>query len=152
MPKPKTYSFTAISLALSFGAGIGDYAFTGKEGKGTISVEMATEKTTQDLAADGGVMQSYIAGDNGTGSIEMQQTSDLHAFLLNAYNTLKTAADAGDPSEWASGSMSVRSLVDGAWHTLNGVSFGKVPPATYAAQGSKKTWPLMAADVQSGVN
>jgi hypothetical protein len=148
----KTYSFGGVSLAISFGAGVGDYAFTGKEGKGTVTVSMATEKTTHDLAADGGVMVSYVLGDNGGASMEMQQTSDLHAFLLGAYNALKTTADAGDPGEWASGALSIRSLVDGAWHSLSGVSFSKIPDKAYASQGGKVTWALMAAQVQSGVN
>lgn len=146
-----TYSFSGVSMAFSHPY-VGDYAFSGKQGKGQITISMATEKTVMDVAADGGVMPSYIMGDNGTFTIELQQTSDFHAWLLKYYNKIKVNADAGNPRNWAAASCSVRSLVDGAWHSMTGVAPVKLSDKVYASQGQKVTWQFAAADIQSGVN
>ena len=143
-----TYSFKDTSGSLSnpilLGAPI---VFAGEIGMGQFVINMHTERTTHDTAADGTVMPSYIAGDSGDCSIEIQQTSALHAELLGLYNLLKTAADGGDVSNWAASALSLRNIVDGSQHLLTGVSFGKIPAKTYAAQGGKITWVLMAANV-----
>jgi hypothetical protein len=142
-----TYSFKDLTGAFvhpltgSFILGGGDV------GLGQISISMTTDRTVQDVAADGGVMVSYIAGDNGTVAVETQQTSDLHAFLLNWFNACKTAADNGDVSNWAAASISIRNLLDGSTHTMLGVSPGKVPDKVYQSQGQKITWTLPAARV-----
>jgi Protein of unknown function (DUF3277) len=95
------------------------------------------------------VMPSYIAGDNGACTIMVQQTSILHLELLALYNLLKIAADNGDVSNWAASALSLRNTVDGSQHILRGVSFSKIPDKTYAAQGGKLTWVLMACDIQN---
>src|SRR5579871_3941530 len=143
-----TYSFKDLSGALAHPVA-GQFPFAGQIGMGQITVTMNTERTTHDLAADGSIMVSYIAGDNGQIAIEVQQTSDLHAFLLAWYNGIKSAADAGDPTEWASAAVTLRNVVDGSQHVCTGVSPSKIPDKVYAAQGGKITWVLMCADIQS---
>jgi hypothetical protein len=123
--------------------------FAGEIGMGEFVVSYHTERTTHDVAADGTVMPSYIAGDNGACTIQVQQTSILHAELLALYNLLKIAADSGDVSNWAASALSLRNTVDGSQHLLTGISFSKVPDKTYASQGGKLTWSLMAANVVS---
>lgn len=144
----KTYSFKDLSGAFAHPLA-GAYTFAGQIGLGQITFTMATERTTHDVSADGSVMVSYIAGDNGSISIECQQTSDLHNFLLNWYNLCKTNADLGDVSEWASAALTVRSLVGATTHVCRGISPAKNPDKAYAAQGGKVTWNLMAADIQA---
>ena len=119
----------------------------GNVGLGQITISMTQDRTAQDIAADGSVMVSYLPGDNGTISIEVQQTSDLHGFLVNWFNLCKTAADAGDVSNWATATVSLRNLLDGSVHTATGISPGKMPSKTYATQGGKITWELPAARI-----
>lgn len=119
----------------------------GNVGLGQISFSAATDRTVHDTSSDGSVMVSYIAGDSGSASIEVQQTSSLHNFLLNWFNLVKVAADLGDVINWASATLVLRNLLDGTLHTLTGVSPSKIPDKTYAAQGGKVTWVLMAASV-----
>lgn len=145
-----TYSFKDLTGAFAHPLA-GTYAFVGQKGLGQISISMSTEKTAHDVAADGSVMVSHIAGDNGSVSIEVQQTSDLHAFLLTWYNLIKTAAQNSDVSNWATGAITMRNLVDGSTHIVKGISPSKNPDKTYAAQGGRITWALMAADIQSVV-
>jgi hypothetical protein len=91
-------------------------------------------------------MVSKMAGENGTISIEVQQTSDLHAWLLDTYNLVNFTPDT---SQWAGMSMMLRNIVDGSSHVASGMSFQKVPDKSYQAQGQRVTWVLMAADIHS---
>jgi len=143
-----TYSFKDLSGAFTHPLTT-PYVFAGKIGLGQITISMSTDKSVHDVSADGSVMISAIPGDHGHVAIEAQQTSDLHAFLLSWYNLIKTAMDAGDLTNWATASMTLRNLVDGSVHTITGISPAKIPDKTYAAQGGKITWTLMAADIQS---
>jgi hypothetical protein len=145
-----TYSFKDTTGAFEH-PNVGEFQFAGQIGMGEFVVVMAQERTSHDIAADGNVMVSYLAGDNGSLDIQVQQTSALHAFLLAWFNTVKTAADNQDVANWAAATVTLRSLVDGSTHVLTGVSPSKIPDKTYAAQGGKVTWRLMAADVQSVV-
>jgi hypothetical protein len=108
---------------------------------------MSEDRTVQDVACDGSVMPSYVAGDNGSVAIEVQQTSALHHALLAQYNTLKLAADAGESLTWASGVISFFTTLEGSSHVLTGVSFQRIPAKAYAAHGAKITWNLMACNI-----
>ena len=143
-----TYSFKDSSGAFTHPV-VGAFLFAGEVGFHQMVISMATEKTAQNVASDGAVMVSYIAGDNGTISFEVQQTSALHAFLLAWYNTIKALANEGNVQDWATAAITIRSIVDGSLHEATGVSPAKVPDKVYAAQGQNLTWLLHAADIQS---
>ena len=138
-----TYSFLDLSGAIA-SATLGAYVFTGK-GVGQVVVTMTEEKTEHNVAADGVVMVSKRAGHNGRVQIQCQQTSDIHKWLLAAYNSMYLA-DSGD---WANISATLRNSSDGTSHLCTGISFGKVPDKTYAASGGMVTWEMFAADIQS---
>ena len=116
-------------------------------GVGKIEISMTTARSEQETAADGAVMVSYIAGSNGEFSIECQQTSAMHKYLLVAFNLHQTAADADDVSEWAAIVIQLRNILDGSQHLLTGVSFVKIPPKSYASRGGMITWPMLSANV-----
>jgi hypothetical protein len=138
-----TYSFLDLSGAIAQ-ADMGAYTFTG-EGVGEVVVTMATERTAHDTASDGSIMVSKIAGNSGNISITVQQTSDVHKWLLLWYNYLVIA----DTSKWASTTAALRNTTDGTSHIITGLSPQKVPDKQYQAQGQRVTWVLMAADIQS---
>lgn len=148
MGQGRTYSFKSLTGVLTnpvFGVTI---PLTGGNiGVGSITITMTTTRTTHDVAADGTVMPSYIAGNNGDVNIVVQETSAIHQDLLNLYNLCVLAADNDDVSGWAATAISFTFLIDGSIHTLTGVSFEKVPDKPYEAQGQKMTWKLMAANV-----
>lgn len=144
MPQTSTYSFLDLSGAIAH-PNLGAYTFTG-EGAGEITVTMSTEKSAHDVAADGSVMVSKIAGRNGQISISAQQTSALHKWLLAAYNYLFELAPT---NQWAAISATLRNTADGTSHLLTGLSFSKVPDKAYQAQGQRVTWTLLAADIVS---
>jgi len=119
----------------------------GNIGSGTLTIRMLTERTTHHVAADGVVMPTYKAGDNGEVTIEMQQTSSLHHALVDLFNALLTEANNGDVSNWAATTISLRTMYDASGHYCSGVSFQKIPDKPYAADGQNVTWVLMCASV-----
>jgi len=137
-----TYSFTDLNGVI-YHPKYDSFRFVG-QGIGEAMVSMATDKSVHDVASDGSVMVSKIAGNNGSITINAQQTSELHKFLLGLYNYLIQA----DTSEWALIGITLRNVVDGTSHVARGVSFQKVPDKPYQAQGQRISWVLMAADIQ----
>ncbi len=95
------------------------------------------------MAADGSVMVSKVAGNNGTVTIEVQQTSPLNKWLTNWAHALWTGAT----DIWASTSMLIRCTNTGTTHVITGVSPQKQPDTPYQNQGQRVTWTLMAADI-----
>jgi len=140
-----TYSFSDVSVVFSHPS-IGQYIASG-EGIGSIAISMSTDRTSHDIAGDGSVMVSKIKGRNGTIAIEAQQTSSLQKWLLKAYNYLESAKS----SDWARMSVVVRSPMMQELDICTGVSFNKIPDNVRQAQGQKRTWTLMAADIQQEV-
>ncbi len=148
MAQGRTYSFKSLTGVLSnpiFGVTI---PLTGGNiGVGSITISMTTTRTTHDVAADGTVMPSYEAGDNGEVTIVVQETSAVHQQLLNLYNLCVLAANNDDVSGWAATQISFTFLIDGSVHTLTGCSFEKIPDKPYEAAGQKLTWKLLAANI-----
>jgi len=138
-----TYSFLDLAGAIAHPA-LGAYVFTG-EGVGEINIAMAGDKTAHDTASDGSVMVSKIAGNNGSITIQCQQTSNVHKYLLSAYNYLLNAPT----KEWAQMAATLRNTSDGSSHVVQGISFQKKADKAYQAQGQRVSWVLMAADIQS---
>lgn len=144
----KTYSFKSLVGVLTntvFGVTV---PLTGGNiGLGSIDIRMSTVRTTHDVAADGTVMPSYVAGDNGEVDINVQETSILHQELLSLYNLAVLAANADDVSGWAAIAISFTFLIDGSVHVLTGCSFDKIPDKPYQAQGQRITWKLLSANI-----
>lgn len=143
------YSFKDTSGAFSHPLA-GNFSFFGQIGLGRFTVSMATERTAHATASDGTVMVSAIAGDSGAVAVEVQQTSALHQFLLAWLNQCLTAMAGGDVSNFATAALSLRNITTNTYHTLQGISPGKMPDMPYTAQGESVVWTLMAADVQNG--
>lgn len=143
-----TYSFKDLVGTLTnptFGVTI---PFTGgNQGVGSITIRMSQDRTSHEVAADGTVMPTYSAGDNGEVDVEVQQTSPIHHQLLALFNLQITAANDEDVSGWASSQLAFRTILDQSTHILTGVSFKKTPDKPYHTQGQRITWNLMAANI-----
>lgn len=136
-----TYSFEDVTCSFSHPS-VGAASSTGA-GVGTISVSMTTDKTVHDLAADGTVMISKIAGKNGTVAITLQQTSELHKFFVKWYNYV----DNSPAAEWASMNITIKSNNLGDSTVCTGVSPQKLADRPYQAQGQQITWNFMSAEI-----
>jgi hypothetical protein len=136
------YSFADYSVILTQ-PNYGQYVLSG-EGIGDIAVNMGTDRTTHDVAADGNIMISKILGRNGTATVSIQQASDAHKWLLGWYKYLESAAAA----QWALATIAIRSIRANDTVTLSFVSPQKLPDRAWQAAGQKISWSLLAADVQ----
>lgn len=136
-----TYSFEDVTVSFSHPS-VGAFTSTGA-GVGTISITMANDRTTHDVAADGGVMITKGMAKNGTIAIAIQQTSELNKSLLSWYNYIDTA----NASEWASMNITIKSNNLGDETICTGVAPQKLADRPYQAQGQHVTWTLMAAEV-----
>lgn len=141
-----TYSFLDIVGSIHSDV-IGDYVFTG-EGAGSVSISKSTERSSHDVAADGSVMVSKIAGNNGNLTIEVQQTSPLHKWLLKWFAAVWDAPT----SSWASTTILLKNASTGASHVCSGVSPNKEADVPYQSQGQRVTWTLMCADIVNNPN
>lgn len=138
-----TYSFLDLVGSIHSPVMRSDYIFTG-EGAGSVTVTKSQERTAQDVAADGSVMVSKVAGNNGTVTIEVQQTSPLQKWLENWFHYLENA----DTSDWASTTMLLSNKSTGEDIICTGVSPQKEADKPYQAQGQRVSWTLMCADVK----
>lgn len=135
------YSFADVIMVISHPS-FGQYSASGA-GIGSITVTMSTDRTAQDVAADGQVMVSKVEGKNGNFALNIQQTSGLNKWLVNLYNFL----DNADPSLWAEAIINIRSRLLQDLIYATGVAIQKLPDRPYQADGQKVDWTLMAADI-----
>ena len=140
------YSFKDLSGAMSSPLA-GAFAFAGEIGAGKIVVENTTDHGVMTTTADGTVVPGFVAGASGRVTIEVQQTSVFHKFLLYWHNLHVQAATGGDVSMWAKSSLLLRNSVDGSSHVVTGLTPTKVPPKSYDAQPGNLTWELLAANI-----
>jgi hypothetical protein len=142
-----TYSFKDVSGGMS--SVNGPFSFAGQIGVGEFIINMHTEQSVLDTAADGLIMPSALAGQSGAMTIQVQQTSALHRYLLAWYNLLKQARDNGDVSQWFGAAVSLVSKTDGSSHQLTGVAPTKIPDKTYGPQGVRLSWQLLACNIEN---
>lgn len=139
--KYTTYSFEDVTCSFQH-KGVGAASSTGA-GMGSISVAQANDKSHQEVAADGNVMISRLAGENGTVTLTMQQTSELHKYLLKWYNYVNIA----NISEFAEMSITIKSNNLGETTVCTGVTPQKRAERVYQAQGQHVTWNLLSAEI-----
>lgn len=137
-----TYSFTDVMAVISHPA-YGQYSMQG-EGMGDFTVTKVTDRTVHDVASDGCVMVSKIAGNNGNVSINAQQTSTLHNWLEGLFNYLVSATT----DEWAQISLTIRAPKMKKTNICTGGAFVKEGDEPYQAQGQRVAWSLLFTDIQ----
>jgi hypothetical protein len=138
------YSFNNTSTSFSH-PNVGSKSTTGA-GLGSIAVSQTTTKTVHEVSADGRVMISKVAGDNGTIIVTMQQTSDLHQWLLkNWYNYINGSGSSTD--DWAAMAVTINDNNSNFTITATGVSPEKPADIPYQAQGQMVSWTLLCAEI-----
>lgn len=136
-----TYSFADCDIIFTH-PGVGVHQVNG-QGIGSITITQQTEKTVHDVAADGSVMISKVAGENASIDIEVQQTSAFHKWLLGWYNFIVVAPAI----QWASAYILIRDKASGTTITAIDVSPVSRAAKSYQAQGQRLTWNLLAGNV-----
>lgn len=137
-------TFTHVSKSIIIGG-----SSNGKIGIGQITVHMANDITTHEISMDGAIIPFVVPIFNGTVSIQCQQTSTFHKFLLNWYSSLKTAQATGTVTNWANAQMILKNTVNATSHYISGISPQINPDKVYSTQGGNVTWSLIAANIES---
>lgn len=137
-----TYSFTDVNITVEHP----DYTSFSMQGEGVgdITISKSTDRTSHDVAADGTVMISKIAGNNGSINVNTQQTSALHTYMQNLFNYLWSA----DTDKWAQISITLRAPKMKQEIICSGCAFQKEADRPYQAQGQRISWNMLAADIQ----
>lgn len=130
------YNFTVVSP-------IGTYSVQGN-GIGSATVTMSTGKSTHSVGADGSVMTSKIAGDNGSITIQVQQTSGFNTYMTKLYNLLKSAPS----SVWTSTQFLITNNVQKEVCTCIGCSPENLPEKPMQAEGQMITWTWLCQNIQ----
>lgn len=138
----KTYSFQDVKCTFTHDS-IASKTTTG-QGVGSISVTMANDLTNHELAADGKVQISRICSSNGTISVSILQSSELHAILLKWYNYIILKENL---SEWSTMTIRIESDVLKDTIECSGVSPQKAPDISFESQAKQITWNFMAEEI-----
>lgn len=136
-----TYSFADYNITVV--SPIGKYSVQGN-GVGSVTISMSTTKSTHSVGADGSVMTSKIAGDNGTVTFNVQQTSGFNTFMTKLYNVLK----AGPSSIWTSTQVLITNNVQKEVCTCIGCSPENLPEKQMQAEGQMKSWVWLSQNIQ----
>ena len=142
--RQKVYSFTEISGIIAHPS-VGAYTLTGK-GTGSISIASTGDKTSHETAVDGATFIMQIPGDAGQITLTMQQTSDLHKWLMQWYRYIKL--DGTERKEWARATAVIRSMSDGITYQAVGISPLNLPAIDYQVNGKNVVWVLMVGSLK----
>ncbi len=137
------YSFLDLSGVLSH-PHVGSFVFTG-QGVGQVVITMDGDKTIHEIGVDGTVVLAKVPGHAGKITIECQQTSNVHKWLLYAYQRI----NMDNVEEWGRMTALLRNITDKTSHTLKGLSFDRIPEKRYGPEGQMIEWVLFAADIDS---
>ena len=137
-----TYSFTDVEAVISH-PDYGQYTMQG-EGMGDFTISKTTDRTVQNVAADGTVMTSKIAGNNGSVVINAQQTSTLHNWLSGLFNYLVAAST----DKWSQISVTIRAPKMKKTNYCTGGAFLKEADEPYQSQGQRVAWTILFTDIQ----
>jgi hypothetical protein len=130
-----TYSFQDIAATLVGPTGIINLGYGAAVGDEGISIEMAGDKNTMTIGADGEGMHSLHADKSGTVTVSLLQTSPVNAKLQVMY-------DAQTLSSTLHGQnlITVRNPASGDLTTARSCAFKKKPSLKYGKDGAMVQW------------
>lgn len=146
-----TYSGQDLTGSISFpGYGVLiPFAGVNKAGLEQVNVRMGIDHAMVKEGMDGSILPTWKPGEWGEIEIDVWQTSELHAEILNLYNLILAASSNGDVSNTFSGQILVANSVDGSSHNATGCSIKKVPDKTYQGEAQRVAWVFVCCNIIS---
>jgi hypothetical protein len=139
-----TYSFLNVQATITGPGGsfnIGQGAGVSEEG---ITIEMAADKATMTIGADGTGMHSLHADKSGTVTVRLLKTSPQNAKLMAMYD-LQTATSV----LYGQNVITVTDTGSNDSTGCRGVGFKKKPNLVYAKEGQMMEWVFNAIAIDS---
>jgi len=139
-----TYSFQDVTGNLAGPTGVLDLGYGAAVAEEGISIDMAGDKNTMMIGADGEGMHSMHADKSGTVTVRMLKTSPQNAKLMAMYD-----AQSLDASLWGQNVIVVRNVQSGDTTTARQCAFKKKPAMKYAKDGDILEWVFDAIKIDT---
>jgi hypothetical protein len=141
-----TYSFKDI-VGVFTNTVLPPFPLGGEAGLDKIEVEMSRDRVNLKVAADAGMMMSYLAGANGTMLVTCQETSPLDAYLVNYVDIIYSQADKANLLNFAAGQWLISDIINARSHRAVGAIPLKIPNRPYEGEGQNVTWTFICAQI-----
>lgn len=139
-----TYSFQDISATLAGPTGVIDLGYGAAVADEGISIEMAGDKNTMMIGADGEGMHSLHADKSGTVTVRLLKTSPQNAKLMAMYDAQSLAT-----ATWGQNVIVVNNAQIGEVTTARSCAFKKKPSLTYKKDGDLVEWVFDSIKIDS---
>lgn len=132
---PNSYSFKDVTASLVGPTGTANLGHGSGVAEEGISIDMAGDKNTMSIGADGRPMHSLHADKSGQVTVRLQKTSPVNAILQAMYDAQQASA-----SLWGQNVIVVRQTTSGDITTATFCAFKKKPNLAYAKDGNMVEW------------
>jgi hypothetical protein len=130
-----TYSFKDVSSSLAGPTGAANLGYGGAIADEGITIDMAGDKNTMTIGADGTPMHSLHADKSGVITIHCLKTSPTNAILQTMYDAQQISS-----SLWGQNVIIVRETQSGDITTATKCAFKKKPNLAYGKTANMIDW------------
>lgn len=139
-----TYSFQDVAATLVGAGGVIDLGAGAGVADEGITIEMAGDKNTMTIGADGEGMHSLHADKSGTVTVTLLKTSHTNAKLMALYQAQTLATSLHGQNV-----ITITNPQTGDVTTCRQCAFKKLPPNVYAKDGGTNAWVFDAIKIDS---
>ena len=139
-----TYSFKDVSASLAGPTGTVDLGYGSSVADEGISIDVAGDKNTMLIGADGKGMHSLHADKSGSVVVRLLKVSPVNAALMAMYDAQQTSA-----SFWGQNTITVRQTQSGDITTAQQCAFKRKPNINYKKDGDILEWTLEAVQINT---
>lgn len=139
-----TYSFNDVSATITGPGGSFDLGYGAAVAEEGISIDMAGDKNTMMIGADGAGMHSLHADKSGTVTVRLIKTSDVNSQLQALYD-----AQALSGTLWGQNVIVVRNNRSGDVTTAQPCAFKRKPALNYRKDGDFLEWVFEAIAIDT---
>jgi hypothetical protein len=139
-----TYSFKDVSATLAGPTGVVDLGYGAAVADEGISIDVAGDKNTMLIGADGKGMHSLHADKSGSVVLRYLKVSPTNAALMAMYDAQQASA-----SLWGLNTIVVRQTASGDVSTATQCAFKRKPNLNYKKDGDIVEWTLEAVHINS---
>lgn len=141
---PSAYSFKDVVSSLTGPTGDADLGYGAAIADEGLTFDMANDKNSMTIGADGKGMHSLHADKSGVVTIRVLKTSPLNAILMQMYD-----AQQASSLLWGQNVIVARETQSGDITTAVQCAFKKKPNIKYAKDGDILDWPFDAIEIDT---
>lgn len=135
------YSFKDTSVVVNH-PDVGQYVLS-DGGMGRIVISYTAEKSSHTQTSNGHIVVNRLAGQNGTITLEVPQSSPADAYMIKLLNYLGRC----NASRFALGTITIRDTLFALTVEATGVTPQKTPDRTYDSASAMQSYAMLAAEI-----